>query len=373
MKIAILVFNFPPKWLGGTEIATYNIAKHLSKRGHEVHVLTTLDKSLPRESKVEGFYVHRIKIPLKIPTIPILQSLLLGIKFTSVVSQINPDIIHLQGISATWIPFAKKFKKKYVVWGRGSDIYTSWTLKKVTSSIVIKNAGRVLALTQDMKNEMQKIYNSDDLGVIVIPNGIDLKRFENLPRKNIRESLGIEGNEKIVLFVGTLKPVKGVSYLIEAMNVVNNKAKLLLVGDGGERRNLETFVKKSDLQKYVNFVGKIPNDKVPEYMAASDVFVLPSLSEGFPVVVVEAMASGLPIIATDVGGLSEIVKDGENGFLVEPKNTNEIAEKILSLLEADMLRERISENNREKAREYGWVNIIEKLEKIYYEAIGSSR
>jgi len=101
-------------------------------------------------------------------------------------------------------------------------------------------------------------------------------------------------------------------------------------------------------------------------MAASDVFVLPSLSEGFPVTVVEAMASGLPIVATTIRGLPEIIKDGKkNGFLVEPKNPEQIAEKVLLVLENDKLRERISEKNKEKAKGYSWEAVIEKLERVY--------
>ena len=129
-------------------------------------------------------------------------------------------------------------------------------------------------------------------------------------------------DEKIIIFVGALRPVKGVRYLIEAMKVIideNRTTKLFIIGDGVERESLERLVEKLGLGDHVNFIGKVPNERVPEYMIASDVFVLPSLSEGFPVTILEAMASGLPIVATNVGGLPEIIKENENGFLVKQK------------------------------------------------------
>jgi glycosyltransferase involved in cell wall biosynthesis len=100
-------------------------------------------------------------------------------------------------------------------------------------------------------------------------------------------------------------------------------------------------------------------------MAASDVFALPSLSEGFPIVSLEAMASGLPIVATKVGGLPEIVEDGQNGFLVEPRNPGQIAERALLLLNNDKLRQRISGNNKEKVKEFSWENVVSRLEGLY--------
>ena len=115
----------------------------------------------------------------------------------------------------------------------------------------------------------------------------------------------------------------------------------------------------------------VPNETVPEYMVASDVFVLPSLSEGFPTVILEAMASGIPIVATKVRGVPEIIKDGENGFLVEPRNSEEIAEKVLLLLNKDELRKRISEKNIEEVKRYHWESIAIRLEEVYFRVVSA--
>jgi N-acetyl-alpha-D-glucosaminyl L-malate synthase BshA len=363
MRIAITIPLFPPKWLAGTEIATYNIAKHLARRGHEVHVITALDKGLPEESTEEGFYVHRI-FWQKIRFVGVIS---FWTKVFLILRKVNPDMIHAQSIGIC-IPalIAKKLlRKPYVVWGQGSDVYLPGKFIKSISKLVLKNADTVIALTEDMKSEMQKFC---DRAILVIPNGIDSESFENLSRESIRKKLKIKEDENVITFVGTLRPVKGVKYLIRAIKLitkVNGNVKLMLVGDGEEREYVEDLVEELDLNECVKFIGRVQNEEVPEYMVASDIFVLPSLSESFGIVNLEAMASGLPIVATKVGGLPEIVKDGENGFLVEPKNPKQIAEGTLLLLRDNELRERISKNNKEKAKKYGWDGVVERLEEAY--------
>jgi N-acetyl-alpha-D-glucosaminyl L-malate synthase BshA len=263
----------------------------------------------------------------------------------------------------------KLFDIPYVIYCHGSDVYLPWKFKKIISKLVIKNAAAVVVLTNNMKDEIKKNY---DRNVLVIPNGIDSEKFKNLSQEKIRDELNIKQNETIIIFIGTLKPVKGVQYLIEAMEILRQKnldVKLLLIGDGKEKQNLEKLVKKLKLEKHVKFIGKIQNEEIPKYMALSNIFVLPSLSEGFPLTILEAMACGLPIVTTMVRGIPEVVEDGENGFLVEPKNPKEIAEKVLLLLKDDKLREKISNNNKEKAKKYSWENVVEKLEKVYLKVL----
>ena len=150
MKISIFVKMFPPKRLGGTEIATFNIAKHLSKR-HEVHVFTTLDEGLPRESYIEGFYVHRVPWP----NIRFLGGLLFLINIARFLKKIKPDIIHIQNIEFGKNIFLinKLLRKPYVIWARGSDVNfldmneNDWILKQA-----LINADAVISLTEDMKN-----------------------------------------------------------------------------------------------------------------------------------------------------------------------------------------------------------------------------
>ncbi|RJS80711.1 glycosyltransferase family 4 protein [Methanophagales archaeon] len=367
MKIAILVSHFPPKWIAGTEIATYNITKHLAKRGHEVHVITRYSKELQRLEESDSLYIHRVCY-LDFPILRFFTHLFFSFveifKIRKDLSVIHGQMVSPCGLLA--MIAGKYLQKPSITYVRGSDVYKATKLFKITiGEFVLRNSDVVIALTGDMKREIQKIYGRE---VFVIPNGIDLEKFNNLSKENVRKKLKIANEEEIIVFVGTLRSVKGIKYLIEAMKIIIQKnidTRLMLVGDGEDRESLEKHVKELDLEKYVSFVGKVPNEKVPEYMVASDVFVLPSVSEGFPVTILEAMASGLPIVATKVGGLPEIIKDGENGFLVEPKNPKGIAQRVMLILEDDNLSGRISRNNRECVKKYSWGSVIERLEEVY--------
>jgi glycosyltransferase involved in cell wall biosynthesis len=142
-------------------------------------------------------------------------------------------------------------------------------------------------------------------------------------------------------------------------------ARLILVGDGQERERLTAMSIQLGIQKYVQFIGAVPREEVKTYMQQADVFVLPSLSEGFPNVILEAMACGLPIIASRVGGIPDIITNDTNGYLVEAEDANDLANKIILLLSDDALRKKISDNNRYHVKKYEWESIILELEKIY--------
>ena len=367
MKIAILVSRFTPCKLGGTEIATYNIAKYLAQRGHEVHVITSTDNGLPQERVEDGFTVYRGRVTRK-PVIGFASFLIHAFR---IIKKIDPDLIHAQSIELALdaMLITKIFKMPYLTWGRGSDIYLPSKFYKRFYRLSLSNADAVIVQTGDEKRILQNTCNRN---MVLMPNGIDMEMFANLSREKTRSRLQIKEGEKLILFVGSLRTVKGVKYLIRAMNVIRQKEpkiRLMLVGDGDERQDLEKLTNSLNLADYITFIGEVPNEEVPQYMAAADIFILPSLSEGFPVVIVEAMAAGIPVVVTDITGLSEIVRDGENGFLFESKNHMELAEKVLLLLQDDELRQRIAQNNRQRVKDYTWNNIIDKLEEVYQEIV----
>ena len=225
----------------------------------------------------------------------------------------------------------KLIKKPCVIWGQGSDVYVQWRFREPISKIVFKKADAIIALTDDMKNEMKNIYDRD---IDVLPNAIDLNKVKYLLKQDVQDKLGIKKDKKIILFAGALTPIKGLTYLIEAMLYIGDKNKqLILLGDGEEREKLEDLVKKLKLENHVTFIGKVTYNEVFKYMVASDIFVLSSLSEGLPNVILEALLMEVPVIATNVGGTSEIIDDYISGVLITPGDHEIIANKIMQYMD----------------------------------------
>jgi glycosyltransferase involved in cell wall biosynthesis len=359
MKIAIIVSRFPPKWPGGTEIASYNLAKHLAKRGHELHVITSHDEGFPNIDKENGFYIHRISWS-KIRIFGIFSFL---VKFFLEIRKIKPDIVQVQDLNmgiAAWLP-KKILKIPYVVWGRGDDVYKLNRFGRIRTKRILQHADAVIALTENMRIHLKNIFNTE---ISVIPNGITLEEYNDVTISTDRKT-----GSKNILFVGRLRPVKGIQYLITSMKKIHEEipdARLVLVGENSEEKERLTALSiQLGIQNCVQFIGMVPHEKVKAFMQQSDIFVLPSLSEGFPNVILEAMACGLPVIASRVGGIPDIITDNTNGYLVEVKDTNDMANKILLLLSDDTLRKKISENNRDLVKKYSWENVTIELEKIY--------
>jgi glycosyltransferase involved in cell wall biosynthesis len=363
MKIAILTDQFPPKNQAGTEIATYFMAVHLARRGHNVHVITPLDKGLPGESCERGFYIHRI--PLK--KVRIFGAFFYWYAVFKKIWKIDPDLVHVQSLISGMPALISKnlLKIPYAVWAQGSDVYHPKGFIKWTSRTVIKNADSAIALTKDMQKAMLDIYDRD---ITIVPNGINLAEVPDEPAVRDEVDQG-----KRILYVGRLSPVKGVQYLIRAMKQVHDTipdARLIIIGSGRERGMLEALSTELGIQEYVQFRGEVPHESVLSFMQQADVFVLPSLSEGFPMVIVEALACGLPVVGSRVGGMPEIITDGTNGYLVEAKDVRALAEKILFLLHDEKLRKKISDNNKELVKKYTWEHVIIELEKIYDLSVG---
>lgn len=211
-----------------------------------------------------------------------------------------------------------------------------------------------------------KITNPDK--ITVIHNGVDPTIFESPGSSSIREDLGV-GNLPIVVFVGRLTIPKDPFTLIEAVkNLSYLQFVLLVVGDGEFRIPLEKYVYENKLSKNIIFLGQ--RSDVPSILNASDIFVLSSLWEGLPYVVIEAMMSGLPVVATNVGGVSELVDDGITGFLVPPKDPYALADAIKKLIDDPKLRKKMGDLGRKKALDSFTLNkMLSQIWQVYYEVL----
>jgi glycosyltransferase involved in cell wall biosynthesis len=367
MKILLIVFAFPPKWIGGTELATLSIANALSRKDHEVHVATSHDGEVYESDSEYIFKLHRIRYP----KIRLIWDVIFSLKVLKLAFDLKPDIVHAQGIGMgfTALVIKKLLNIKYVLWGRGSDVYGDKS-KTMVSKAPLINACAVISLTRRMEKKLLEIHPIENSHVL--PNGIDLNKLETSNNNKVsRQQMNIPENVPLITFVGNLRPVKGVKYLIEALGMVlkKNDARLLIIGDGPEREHLQSQTDQLGIREKVTFQGKISKEEIMSYLKISDLFVLPSISEGFPNVILEAMAAGLPIVSTNFEGASEIIRDGENGFMVPVKNPTAMANVISKILDNQDIKQFMAAKNREEIVKYDWNNIIIELEEIYKECV----
>ncbi|MBI4709420.1 MAG: glycosyltransferase family 4 protein [Candidatus Portnoybacteria bacterium] len=211
----------------------------------------------------------------------------------------------------------------------------------------------------------------------VVPNGVSLDKLKSKNEEvkteihNLKNKLGIKESEKVIITVSRLVLKNGVGDLIEAVaKMQNTNYKLLILGSGPLEESLRLKAKNLNLENRVIFLGEIPNEKVPEYLAISDVFVRPSLSEGLGNAFLEAMAAGVPVIGTEVGGIPDFLKNGETGLFCRVGGSNDIAGKIELLLSDNDLRNKLIINGRRLVEEkYNWDGIAEKMGAIINQLI----
>jgi glycosyltransferase involved in cell wall biosynthesis len=192
----------------------------------------------------------------------------------------------------------------------------------------------VVAVSDDTATAFRRTVGYRGRNVVVVPNGVDVERYPAaVDRDALRAELGIEPTEHVMTMVGTFKRQKGHRFLVEAAATVvgtHPELRLLLVGDGQLRDEIERRVEEAGLADRVRFLGS--RRDVPELLAASDSFVLPSLWEGLPIALIEAMASALPIVATAVSGTSQVMVAGETGWIVPPGDATALADAIVEVL-----------------------------------------
>ena len=220
----------------------------------------------------------------------------------------------------------------------------------------------------ELKNRMSIIHNGIDLEAFEK----ELMHFTTQEKHKIRTQLfEAKSDDTVLLTIAALHPRKGLKYLLKAMRKIieqKNSTKLVIIGEGPEKPELEKLINKLKIQDRVKLLGHQEN--IPKMLKSSDLFVLPSIKEAFGLVLLEAMAAQVPIVATNVGGIPEIVEDRKNGFLVEPRDEDALTQTILMLIKNKPLREKLAFLGHHKVKQFDLKGMVEKTKKVYHEILG---
>ena len=272
------------------------------------------------------------------------------------------DVVHAhwlipQGIVQSF------FKKPYIVTGHGGDVVSlNKGIMRKLKVRCLKKARHVTVVSEYLKGRVQELV--PEIEPEVISMGVDTRKFGRQYR--VENYFG-QGDKKVVLFVGRLAEKKGVAYLIEAMKQID--ALLVIVGNGPLRKTLEEQAEQVGKDR-IRFLGEKTHEELKKIYASADIFVAPSVTakdgdqEGLGLVLLEAMASGLPVVASKSGGITQIIKDGENGLLCEEKCVWQLAENICALLNDECLYKKIAENGNRTVKAYDYVQTTEKYMQI---------
>ncbi len=252
---------------------------------------------------------------------------------------------------------------------------------------VLSTADRIIAATPAEYAQLHWLYAADMNKVEVIPPGVDIKRFSPIDKADAKSRVGIEPGHRNILFAGRIEPLKGIDTLLSAMSLiqehspeaVENVSVTIIGGDpwsddpSREMARLQELRSSLGVTDIVTFLGARDQDVLPNYYAAAEMVVMPSHYESFGLVALEAMAMGTPVIASEVGGLAFLVKDGENGFLVPSRDPEALAERIYTLLMDDDCRHELGARAHRHAQEYAWPNIVERMQVVYEDVVQNRR
>lgn len=397
MRICMLSTDYLPR-PGGVAAHVYGLSKALQELGHEVHILTVACESCPAGTAIENGlnttrikadapYVHGIlaeavltaksafrrlkaRAPIRCLTE---RHAWLGIPLLELERACRFDIVHCHSLdpditASRWVPQVVRIFTNHtsmflasVAAGRGQQVWRS-----------LSHFDWIITPSHEISSVTCKI-GADPGTVTTIPNGVDTAAFRPVCADEYRRSLGYNSDDIVVFTARRLVPKNGVRYLIEAAGEFLRKAPnsaVLIAGDGPERSELEAFAVELGIAAKVRFWGNADRAEIPLLTNSADIVVLPSLMEATSIAGLEAMACGKPLIGTNVGGIPELIADGENGLIVPAKDAAALARAVIRLCEDREYRKAMGHKGRIRAeREFSWHVIAEKTAEVYEKAI----
>lgn len=374
LRIAHVTATFPPYQAGAGAVCYYN-ALYLSQRGHEVTVFTRAYDNTPNDMP---FAVKRLKPVISIGNAPILPGLLTLREF---------DLVHLHlpfisGAELTWlatlvhrVPYIITYHNDLIadgLKGRFFDVY-SW----MSLPLVFGRAKILGAVTVDhaVHSRAARSFARHAQRLRALPNGVDVQHFHpDVNGQPVRAAFDIPTSAPVILFVGALDHAhhyRRVDLLLDVVATLPD-THAIIVGDGDKRADYEAHADQLNMRQRVHFMGKLTHAELPPVYTASDVLVLPSeCQESFGMVLIEAMACGVPVIASRLPGSRSVVLEGQTGWLVTPSHPNDLRDKLCLALEDPVRRRAMGLRGRKHVEEtFSWTAVVTRLEAIYEEALG---
>jgi len=383
------IFPVPPNRGGGIEMHTYNLARALSELGSEVHYVTDITDEARFSTSMTVYRTHTPRMRFQAGFNEWVMSHVIGgvFSFKTALSALlrkhsNFDIVHVHGnLSGLLVSMVNEPTPLVFTIHNPTPwmcTYESTYEQKFREAVyrlidanTIRRADHIIAVNERLKDEIVAKWSTPRSKVTVVPNGVDTHAFHQGRRKtaDLRAKYGIEG--MYCLFVGQLRSRKGVDSLLKAFSEIDDSSiKCVVVGDGPEWGRLQKLVDDLKLRRRVLFTRSVPFEDLTNLYAGAEFFVLPTVAEGSPLVVLEALASGLPVVSTTVSGIPEIVKNEQNGFTVPPRDVHALAESMRLLIEDAELRAKMSENARRNTIEsFSWNAVAKKTLSVYRKAI----
>ena len=385
MRIGILIPSFLPV-TGGAEIGAYQLGRRLVGRAHDVTVLTPqLDRCWPlAETMAGGIRVRRFPVPRWLPGRETLPAIIAAYRsLGQLLREVRPDVLNMHyllttGLGGQW--WASRLGVPTVLTLIGMDVYDPVYRPPAALRTLMRRAARqsaaVTCISTFVRDIVERDYPRGRRGAAsVIPYGVDIKEFHpGVGGDGVRERYRVARGEKLVLTVQRLFPRKGVQHFVKAAAVVRQacpEARFLVVGDGPERAGLEALGRELGLDPVLKFAGLVDNSQLPSVYAASDVFAFHTFHEGLGIVLLEAIASGRPVVTTVAGGTTDIIREGENGLLVPPGDDRALADAMVRLLRSESEARALAARGREIAeREYDWDVIADRYLEIFQRVVG---
>lgn len=396
MNILIATEAFYPDTIGGAHTYVYNLAKHLVKRGHTVCLLTLkIKKETPSEEMLDGVHIFRYNsapteplVFIRRPVLSIINSYRL---FNKLVRKNNFDVINFHSaLPAFSISFSAKAKKIPKIYTFHSSMhkdvliqtkekrYLPFVLKglilltiKFIEKRIYKYSDKILVLSNFSKEYLVDNFKQPVSKIAIIPGGVDIATFKIPENKSaVRAKLNLPQEKIIIATARRLVTRMGLENLIYAVKNVVDKNKnvlLLIMGEGFLKSRLNEIIEKNNLEKYIKLLGAKPIEELVVFYQAADFFVLPTqFAEWFGLVTIEALACGLPVLGTPIGGTSEILRKLDEGLLFKGTSSEEIAAGIINFIDSGRNIDKRQERCRKFVIDnYSWDKIIIEIENLY--------